>query len=342
MNLLYITSDRPSAGKTVVATSLLATLLEEGQSVGYFKPFCADPSSDGDVAFAREVAAKGNGSVAGDPLPLRLDALPGAIPAAVLEQVKAAVDAIATNYGTLIIEGPSLHLPNGDLSDLSYHLAYGLDAKVLVVIGYTPGLNVEEIARTVGTFGDMLLGTIINSVTRHRIRETKQSLSQPAASEVKLLGVIPEDRLMLAVTLGQVAEHLNGQWVMGGEKADDLVESFLIGGNIMDSGETYFGRTDANAVIVRGDRPDIQLAALAASTRGLILTGGHSPVEYVYHEVEQLKVPLMVVPAKTVAAAEALGSAFDWINPYHSKKLARFQQLLHQHCDLKSIWGSLA
>ena len=74
----------------------------------------------------------------------------------------------------------------------------------------------------------------------------------------------------------------------GEEQGDNLVERYLIGANLMDSGDTYFNRVDNKAVIVRGDRPDLQLSALTGPVVGLINTGGHQPVEYLLHEVEQL------------------------------------------------------
>ena len=339
MKLLYITSDRLGVGKTVTAMALLSAMLEKGRRVGYFKPVCRDPRSDEDVAFAREVAAQGDGGSVLNPLALRLEALAKATPAAVLEQTQAAV--AAANCDTLIIEGPSLSVGDADLSAFSFHLARGLGAKALLVVGCTPGLGAEELCGIAGTFEDELLGTVLNLATRHRVHEMEQMLYRQDATTAKPLGIVPEDRLMLSISLSQIAEHLEGRWVWGQDKGNNLVERFLIGGNLMDSGDTYFNRGQAKAVIVRGDRPDIQLAALNSPVEGLILTGGHQPVEYLYHEVEQLDVPLIVAPGKTAATVEALGSALDRTNPYHPRKVTRFRELLSSHCDLKEVMETL-
>ena len=341
MSLLYITSDRPGTGKTVLALSLLAGLRQEDRRVGYFKPFLADPGSDRDVTFARQMVSYGD--MVGSPSPVTLGDLPAANASEVVEQVKAAVDQLMAAYDTLVVEGPSLRWPQGDLSDLSAQMVQRLNAGVVMVMGYAADLNPDDVTKVSRLFGDHLLGVMVNSVTRYRGREVRHGFVQAAeATGVNFLGAVAEDRLMLSVSLGQIAEHINGEWVMGQDKANALVDSFLIGGNIMDRGETYFGRSETKAVVARGDRPDIQLAALATPTRGLILTGGHRPVEYVYHEVEQLDVPLMVVSTDTVATAEALGGVLERSNPYHPEKVVRFQELLEQHCDLQVIEDHLA
>ena len=339
MKLLYVTSDRPGVGKTVTAMALLSALMEDGQRVGYFKPFCRDPKSDEDVSFAHDVAAQGDGRSVLDPLKLTLEDLAEATPAAALEQAAAAV--ASANFDTLIIEGPSLSVEGTDLSALSVHVANGLGAKVLAVVGCTPDISGEKLSGMVGAFGDGLLGTVLNSATCHRVHEMEQMLHRQEATAAKPLGLVPEDRLMMSISLSQLTEYLEGRWVWGLEKGNNLVENFLIGGNLMDSGDTYFNRGPAKAVIVRGDRPDIQMAALNSPTEGLILTGGHQPVEYVYHEVEQLDVPLIVAPGKTAETVEALGIALDGAHPYHPRKVIRFRELLSRHCDLKGIIEAL-
>ena len=53
------------------------------------------------------------------------------------------------------------------------------------------------------------------------------------------------------------------------------------------------------AVIVRGDRPDLQMAALNTSTACIVLTKGVEPIEYVRYEAEQEEVSLIVVETDT-------------------------------------------
>ena len=112
--------------------------------------------------------------------------------------------------------------------------------------------------------------------------------------------------------MGQIAEHLAG---IGPDPEDTsvLIERFLIGGNIMDSGATYFGRYANQAVITRAERPDIQLASLMEDTRCLVLTGTGEPIDYIKAEAMQRDVPLIRVERDTLPTVEAWPDS--WTKP---------------------------
>ena len=334
MAVLYITSDRPAAGKTALAGALATGLSGSGRGVGYFKPLSASPEDDPDVAFiAGSVLPAGNGASQPATLPMPEGMSDGQpLPESTAREVAQSLEGIAAARETVLVEGPDISLPGSAM--LAEHLA----GAVLLVVRYEPDLSVERVMDACQPFGQRLLGVLINSVTRYREREVRQGLVSAIESRgVKCLGSIPEDRLMASVTVGQIARHLDGQWVMGEEKAHDLVENFLIGGNIMDSGLTYFGRMENKAVIVRGDRPDIQLAALSTPTTCLILTGGHEPIQYVYYQAEQEEVPLLVVQADTISTAHALDAVLEGSTIHHPGKLQRFRELTEEYVDVTAI-----
>ena len=329
MNAIYVTSDKAGVGKTVTAMALVLAAQKRGLKAGYFKPFCVDPHQDADVDFAIALSVREGFSVF-DPVDLRVSAVGGATPAVVVEQAQAAA-AAGEECEVLVVDGASLTVGEEDLSEISYHVAKGLGAKALVALGYRAGGYKDALDRIDETFGDDLLGVFVNRVIRHRAREVHQGMKG------RVMGVVPEDRRMLSVSLNQVAEALEGRWIWGKEQGENLVEKYLIGGNFMDSGDHYFNRMDNKAVIVRGDRPDIQLSALTGTVVGMINTGGHEPVEYLLHEVEQLDVPLMVTPHRTAEAVEALGGALEGAHPYHREKVARFLELLRVHCGIDEV-----
>ena len=334
MAVLYITSNRPDAGKTALAGALAARLPGKGKGVGYFKPFSASPRDDPDAAFISMNVLPGEDDASQPatlPMPEGMaDGQP--LPESTAGELAQAIERLAATKDMVLVEEPGLSLPG------SAALAEHLGGVVLLVVHYEPGLSVERVIEACEPFGQRLLGVLVNSVTRYREREVRLSLVPAVESRgVKFLGAIPEDRLMASVTLGQIAQHLDGQWVLGQEKAHDLVENFLIGGNIMDSGVTYFGRMESKAVIVRGDRPDIQLAALSTPTTCLILTGGHEPIQYVYHQAEQEEVPLLVVQTDTISAAHALDTVLEGSTIHHPRKLERFQELTEEYVDVAAI-----
>ena len=110
----------------------------------------------------------------------------------------------------------------------------------------------------------------------------------------------------------------------------------------MDNGVAYFGLRDNKAVIVRGDRPDIQMAALQTPTTCMLLTGGIEPIEYVLNEAELEQVPAMLVESGTLDTMSSLSDAtrdaprFD-----HPAKAERFAELVAGHVDLAPIYAGL-
>ena len=340
MPVLYITSDRPAAGKTALASSLLAELSRGGRRVGYFKPFSASPQEDADVAFAAGSIAYDGGDIdLPPPLPVGEIGRGGqALSQEAADSIKRSVDRLLAAMDVVLVEGPSLSIAQGDGPGLSSRLAELLDARILLVVQYTRGMDAQQALRASGPLGDRLLGVLVNSVTRYRHREASLSLVPAIESGgAKVLGTVPEDRLMSAVTVGQIARALDGHWTLGREKADDLVENFLIGGNIMDWGITYFGRMENKAVIVRGNRPDIQMAALSTPTTCLILTGGYEPIQYVYYQAERQDVPLMVVQPDTISTAHAMDNVVAHSVFHHPRKLERFRALMDEHLDMAPI-----
>ena len=336
VKVLYITSDRPGAGKTALAASVATFLGRLNKNVGYLKPFSENAAEDADTAFmyGQVLGSPDSEMVPVYPLETKFDE--------VKERLTEAIKSLSGQKDVVLVEGPSLMASESDVGLSSLELAELFDAMVLVVVHNTPALDTGRIQELASSFGQNLVGVIVNSVTRHKVRQLENELiPQVEADGIRVLGGVPEDRLLLTPTVGQLTQHLNAQWMRGEERAEELVEHFLIGGNVMDSGVDYFERVASKAVIVRGDRPDIQLAALATPTVCLVLTGGHQPIEYVSYEAEQQDVPVIVVQGETMSTTEALGALLDWATVHHPKKVERFLELLQHHTDMDALSSAL-
>lgn len=343
MPVLYVTSDRPAVGKTALISALAAEFSSSNANLAYFKPFSYTPEDDPDVAFVhRDVLPDSNQADQTTPMPMP-DAIEAGWSASeeaaeAAERLRESVRTLTEEATHVLVEGPSLLTPDGEPSLVSITVADLLDAAVVLLVHFRPGLDAEEIAGMCEPFGGRLSGVVVNSVSHFRQRKLRQEMGKSLESRgIRFLGAIPEDRLMLSPTVDQIALHLGGQWVLGQEKSQALVEQFLIGGNIMDAGETYFGRQEKKAVIVRGDRPDIQMAALVAPTTCLVLTGGHQPIQYVHHQAEVEEVPLLVVETDTMATLQAIETVLTRVSTYHTEKVARFGELLQSNTDLGAI-----
>ena len=105
--------------------------------------------------------------------------------------------------------------------------------------------------------------------------------------------------------MGQLAERINGTILNNPEKDSDLVENYMLGALVVDSGLMYFGRKIKKAAIIRQDRPDMQLAALETDTACLVLGGSSAPPLYnVIQRAEQHGIPVITTdtPVKDIAA----------------------------------------
>lgn len=333
MSVLYIASDGRGAGKTAMSAALAAILSRQLGSVGVFKPFAAlgaRADSDPDGASYQVLVGQSADGWPVDPPDggLTQEAIDGAV--GVLARVSEGRDAV-------IVEGSNALTPED-----TGRLAAAMDARVVVVSAYRRQLTAADLMPWRESLGDSLTGCVVNGVTRHLGTEANERLLPSFEAEsIACLGLVPEARILLGVSVAQLARHLDGRFVSNGTGAENLLERFQVGAMSLDGGEQWFSQYSDNAVIVRGDRPDIQMSALRASISCLVLTNGVDPIEYVKYEAEQEEVPVMVVGADTIATMDALNTLTDRALFDHPRKLERFIQLVEEHVDLGPIMTSL-
>lgn len=311
MATLIIASISDRSGKTAVAAALAARLGTDDSPVAIGKAAGSD-SADAQV-FA--------------------SLLPGspAVSGAVAE-IASNISSTAGSSKITIVEGSSDTKSNVELANAT-------DGLVLLIARYGEG-----IASAAKEYGSRLAGVIINGLPKYRAEDADGTIAEDLeAAGAKLLGSIPDDRRMLAPKLGQVAEFLGGQFLSGEDQSERLLDNFLIGGLVLDWGPFYFSSRNNTGVIVRGDRPDVQLAAIQTeTTRALVLTKGVRPVEYVIYEAAQRGIPLVVVPGNTHDVAEQLEGLQPQVAFDHADKLARMVDLVSEHVDILALEEQLA
>ncbi|MDP6822190.1 MAG: DRTGG domain-containing protein [Dehalococcoidia bacterium] len=323
MPTLLVVSTSPGAGKTAFAATYAARLLADGASVSLGKAFSA--VDDPDVTAMKELV---DGATPIDPV-----AVTGT---PTEDQVRQAAQAAGGNDASAVsvVEGLSSdHAVNRSLAD-------DLDASVVLVSGQSDYLSAIEAAPA---YGDRLVGVVINNAPRHRGHDL-DSVIVPAleAAGLPYIGAVPEDRRLIAVTARAMHECLGGEWLEWEEHSDELVENVLIGGIVLDWGPIYFSSQENAAVLVRGDRPDLAIAALATPIKALILTRGVKPVEYVYYEADKQQIPVTVVDKDTHEAAAELERFLEYSRFDHPAKLERFSELVSEHLDLDLIDSAIA
>ncbi len=315
MSNLIISSLSRRAGKTAIASALGAHFLSKGISTFLAKAWTSHDDPDNET-FANLV-------------PLAARPSPEESPYS-----NAYFRRVSHDAQISIIEGEAGYDQRNNMQ-----LAEDLDALIILVASYD-----EDIESAASAYGSRLAGVVINRVPRYRQIEILE-LRMPALKEkgVATLGMLPEARRLVAPTLDEAVRHLGGEYILMKEKGSRLIDYFLIGGMILDWGPFYFGSRKKAGVIVRGDRPDIQIAALqTSSVHALILTKGVMPVEYVQYEAEQREVPLVFVKDATVEAADKLGQMPLRTSFMHPDKLEYMRGLMTENIDLDAIERAIA
>lgn len=325
MAALYITSPQAGAGKTLVCAGLGRHLKGKGRKVGFFKPLVAAIKSkpaDSDTAFMKRILSLK------EPLEELCPVIGGE------GKVKTAYAKAARGKDIVIIEGVWRQRPGGKAAEASYEIAKALEAKVIVVEGYSPDLFKTNLADKYKGFGADLLGVVINKVPLSRM-EAVRGLGGA------VVGVIPEDRTLLSLSVAELAELVEGKIVNDAAGSAELVESYMLGALSVDSGLDYFGRKANKAVVVRGERPDMQLAALETSTRCLVISGDGSPIYAVLKGAEDKGIPVIVTEVDTASVVDSLEQALGMTKFNQEKKLPRLAEIMKQHFDFKALYKGL-
>ena len=320
MNALYIFADEAGAGKTALAVTLASMARRAGASVVVANPF--DDVHD-------EYYTKLLGQAGNDASPLSISD-----PAdRVVDRCRQA----AGDCDALIVEGP-----DGIGIEAARELVDALDAGALGVTRHVHGKDASDLSEWPGTFGDRLIGVVVNGRTQYQgTAASTEFVPALEALGIRTLGVVPEDRRLVSSTIDQIVEHLEGRYLQGEEYGDRIIEHFLVGGMGLDRGTLYFGIREDKAVIVRGDRPDIQMAALHTPTSCLIMTNGTEPVEYIVHEAELEEAPIVIVETDTLDTMAALRTLQDGVRFDHPGKVERFGALLRENVDLGPVFERL-
>jgi len=352
MNTLYITSMETFSGKTALCVGLGDKFRRDGFTIGYMKPLSTTARKvagrvvDEDAQFIRQTFDLAEPLEAIAPIALTPKVVEGILTGEeetdFVARLRKAHAQVAQGKDVVILEGGA-HCMEGSLVGLSAPLvAELLEARELVVIKYTSDLVVDDALGAKVLFGDSMIGTVINAVPRQRMRFV-QEMVKPYLEErgVKVFAVLPQERLLMSISVGQLADGLGAEIICAPEASGELVEYLMVGAMNVDSALTYFRRKPNKAVITGGDRSDIQLAALETSTKCLILTGNLYPSPLILGRAEEVGVPVILTKQDTLTTVEIIEQFFGKTRLHQEKKVRRFQEMLNERFDFDALYADL-
>lgn len=348
---LYVGSTAGYSGKSLVSMGLGHKFKKDGFRVGYFKPVgilpvkvdniltdndawriyraleLKDPISEiCPVVLTQELAVKGY-----------LKDIKG-----LLGRIVKSHQRLSEDKDIMIVGGYGSIYTGSVLGAQGLNVIRRLKAKVVIVVKYEGEYIVDYILQAKKDLNDKFIGVILNKVTP----EYKQGAKDYVVPFLKrkgvdILGIIPHDSIVGSITIEELNDMLGGKILCCHDKLNNLVEHFLIGAMQVDRATEYFKRIRNNAVIVGGDRADIQLSAIESGTVCLILTGELYPSEIIISRAEQRDIPILVVREDTYSVAKKLEKLSVRLRLRDKAKVARGMDLVMENVDFPLLYKKL-
>lgn len=334
MVVLYVTSLQTGAGKTAICAGIGKHLLGDGRKIGFFKPIIAAPKQssiegvDRDAAFISHIFAL---EEADDCLcPVISD------DSNLTTRLKETFARVSQAKDVVIVEGIY------GQSQAYYQVVEALEARVIIVEGYSTGLPKAAVTNSYKDFGEYLLGVVLNKVPPSQLELVRGEMSTFfGEAKINILGVLPEDRALFTLTVGELAERIQGEILTSAEKSVELVENLMLGAMAVDPAPQYFSRKANKTVVVRSERPDMQLAALETSTSCLVLSGNTAPAPAVRYRAEDKKVPIILAREDVAAIVTKIEGALGNTRFNQEKKLPRLTEIMEHHFNFQAVYQGL-
>ncbi len=212
----------------------------------------------------------------------------------------------------------------------------------MLVSHYQDELTIDSIVAARDSLGEAMVGVVLNVVPTSQMDFVKETVQPFLESRgIQLLAALPQDKLLLSISVAEIATQLGGEVLCCEDHLEDLVENLMIGAMGAESALTYFRRRLNKAVITGGDRADIQMAALETSTRCLVLTGNLQPNPAIIARATELGIPILLVSQDTLAAVESIEHIFGKVRFHQQQKIERFQHLLDSEFRYEALYSSL-
>jgi BioD-like phosphotransacetylase family protein len=350
MNTLLVTSTDDGIGKTAITLALARHAQAAGYDVGYMKPkgtrlqSAVGKTRDEDPMLARELLDLDAEMHEMEPIVYSPTFIQEAIrgreePTELREQVVDNFELLAEEKDLMIIEG-SGDLATGSIVDLNDgDIAEALDARVLLVSGYSSVATTDEVLASARSVGDGLAGVVFNGVQDAKMDELNDDVMPFLDSrDVPVFGVLPRVQELAGVTIEDLARSLGCDVLTPEIDMSTHVERFTVGAMGGNSALDQFRRTRDAVMITGGDRSEVQTAALeAAGIKALLLTGGFRPASAVLGRAQNKGVPILLAQSDTRTTIDRVEDVLGSGRTRNESTVERMGELLEAGVDIERL-----
>ena len=344
---IYIASAEGDSGKSTVALGMLALLSATGGRVGVFRPISRASAGERDYILDMLIEHASADVPYEDCIGVTYDQV-HADPEAALGEIVARFHDIEERCDAVVIVG-SDYTDIGNPSELSFNarIAANLSAPLILVLnasGRTPAeiLNVaEHLLTEIGNAHATTAALIANRCDPAQIPAITRELDQTGLPS----WCLPEDPVLFAPTMAELAEALDARMYSGDEQLlDREALKVMVGGMTV---EHILERlTDGTVVITPADRSDVLLALVNANAAqgfprlsGIILNGGLRPHPMIEALVNGLKptLPIILCEQGTYETARTAAHTRGRVAAGSARKIDAALALMEEHVDPDAI-----
>ncbi len=348
---LYIGSTSGYSGKNMIAMSMGKKFQKMGYNVGYMKPVGVLPmevdgkTGDEDAFFVQEVLGLTQDPEKVTPVVVdhdfKIKAFQGKC-ADLMSVIRQNYEELSKDKDIMIVSG-SGSMYSGRYCGLDgVNVVNSLGLKAVIIDRFNNELNYDYITVLKDALGENLVGAILNDIPPYFMDELNTMLVPFLESKnIKILGIIHRDPLMGAIKVSDLASRLGGRIISAQDKGDKVVESFIIGTMQVENFMLHFKKSKKSAVIVGGDRSDVQLVALEGNTQCLILTGNLYPNDIIMTRSEVLGIPIILVREDTYGVARKMDDLLSRHKLRDVIKIQHGSQLVNSALDYQYIQEKL-
>lgn len=349
MVYLYLTSQQGLAGLHTICIGLGIRLKEDGLRVGYMKPLGhryhqeEGRVTDEDAAFMRRTLNLEEELSDVCPVVLAPKLVNEALKDAsedLLPRIRSALSRVEKGKDVVLLQG-AYNSQQGRLLGISaFQLVPALGSRVILVERFNDAFLADNALTARDWFGEAFCGVIYNMVPPNRENFVKEMLVPYLEKHgIPVLGAVPQERLLTSINIGDLARLIDGKILCAEEHADVLVEDIVVGAMSQEHALSIFRKRRNFCVVTGGDRSDIQLAAMEAKARCLILTGNLYPSSIVLGKADELGIPVILVGTDTFTTAERAEMIIRSARTHEESKINKLRELIAVHVDLPRLYS---